>query len=274
MIYSNKSRPSARIERWVLRLQPYEFTVKYRPGPQNVADTLSRLTQERPTEDEHIAEEYIRYVAENAAPLALSIQEIVEASAKDEEIAMLRKCAQTNDWTAAEPVYRAVRNELSVLGNNSKESPQASFGSCARRPSGHSQNKQRLHTKMWWPGIDQQVEKRCKTCHGCQLVGNTFPPEPIKRTELTTQPWQDLAADLMVPLPTGDYLLVVVDYYSRFFEVAVTKSVTSTKMISCLETMFATHGFPLSIKTDNGTQFASDESQNINPIMAPSDRRS
>ena len=99
-----------------MRLQPYEFTVKYRPGPQNVADTLSRLTQERPTEDEHIAEEYIRYVAENAAPSALSIQEIEEASAEDEEIAMLRKCVQTNDWTAAEPVYRAVRNELSVLG--------------------------------------------------------------------------------------------------------------------------------------------------------------
>jgi len=30
-------------------------------------------------------------------------------------------------------------------------------------------------------------------------------------------------------------------------------------MISCLETMFATHGFPLSIKTDNGAQFESDE---------------
>ena len=52
---------------------------------------------------------------------------------------------------------------------------------------------------------------------------------------------------------------MVVDYYSRFLEAAVTKSVTSSKMISCLKTMLATHGFPLSIKTDNGAQFASDE---------------
>jgi len=117
VIYSSKSRPSARIERWVLRLQPYEFTVKHRPGPQNVADALSRLTQERPTEGEHVAEEYIRYVAESAAPSALSIQEIEEASAEDQEIAMLRKCVQSNDCTAAEPVYRAARNKLSVLGN-------------------------------------------------------------------------------------------------------------------------------------------------------------
>ena len=32
VIYSSKSQPSARMERWVLRLQPYEFTVMYRPG--------------------------------------------------------------------------------------------------------------------------------------------------------------------------------------------------------------------------------------------------
>ena len=81
----------------------------------------------------------------------------------------------------------------------------------------------------------------------------------MKRTELPTQPWQDLAADLLGPLPTGEYLLVVVDYFSRFFEVAITKSVTSGKMINCLEEMFATHGLPLSIKADNGRQFVSEE---------------
>ena len=32
VIYSSKSKPSARIERWVLRLQPYHFTVKHVPG--------------------------------------------------------------------------------------------------------------------------------------------------------------------------------------------------------------------------------------------------
>ena len=42
-IYVPKSKPCARIERWVLRLQPYEFKVIHLPVKNNIADPLSRL---------------------------------------------------------------------------------------------------------------------------------------------------------------------------------------------------------------------------------------
>ena len=54
-------------------------------------------------------------------------------------------------------------------------------------------------------------------------------------------------------------MLVVVDYYSRYFEVEIMKSVTSTNTIESLEKIFCTHGLPKSLKTDNGPQFASEE---------------
>ena len=44
VIYSTSSHNSARLERWVLRLQQYRFRVQYVPGKQNIADSLSRLT--------------------------------------------------------------------------------------------------------------------------------------------------------------------------------------------------------------------------------------
>ena len=41
----------------------------------------------------------------------------------------------------------------------------------------------------------------------------------MKRTEPPSGPWQDVAVDLMGPIPTGENLLLVVDYYSRYYEV-------------------------------------------------------
>ena len=78
------------------------------------------------------------------------------------------------------------------------------------------------------------------------------------RTELPSAPWQHLAADLLGPLPSGDYVFVVVNYYSRFFEMEFTKSTTSEKIVSMLSKIFVTHGLPLSLRTDNGSQFVCD----------------
>ena len=66
--------------------------------------------------------------------------------------------------------------------------------------------KQMIRSKVWWPGID----------HGCQLVLQVPQPDPLKGTEIPKQAWQDVAADLLGALLGREYLLVVVDYYSRF----------------------------------------------------------
>ena len=34
-------------------------------------------------------------------------------------------------------------------------------------------------------------------------------------------PWQDCTADILGPLPSGENLLVIVDYYGRYFEVVI-----------------------------------------------------
>ena len=47
-IYGGKQKLAARIERWVLRLQGYQYNVVYRPGKTNIADCLSRLNQKSP----------------------------------------------------------------------------------------------------------------------------------------------------------------------------------------------------------------------------------
>ena len=65
--------------------------------------------------------------------------------------------------------------------------------------------------------------------------------------------------DLLGPMPTGEYLIVVIDYYSRYYEAEILTSVTASQIISCLEKIFAVHGLPVTITSDNGPQFRSEE---------------
>ena len=119
--------------------------------------------------------------------------------------------------------------------------------------------KSRLRTKVWWPKMDGDVGRMCRSCHGCQVTGQYSLLEPIQRTEPPTGPWQDVAADLMGPMPSGENLLVVVDYYSRFFGVAVMKSTTTPRIIAVLTDIFAIFGFPYTLRTDNDAKFVSGE---------------
>ena len=91
VIYSTRSKPSARIERWVLRLQPYNYRVRYVRSRENIADALSRLVRQEPTKVGRRDNEYVRAVALQSVPVAMNIQEIEIASAEDSELQVVRK---------------------------------------------------------------------------------------------------------------------------------------------------------------------------------------
>ena len=81
----------------MLRLQGYEFKVVYRPGKTNIADTLSRLNSVKPLEcgDEY---DFVRAVVESCVPVALSPEEIEEASYNDEELCLVKNCVKSGNW--------------------------------------------------------------------------------------------------------------------------------------------------------------------------------
>ncbi|CAC5358386.1 unnamed protein product [Mytilus coruscus] len=107
--------------------------------------------------------------------------------------------------------------------------------------------------------MDKSIEEYCKSCYGCQLVANPEKPEPMIRTSLPSKPWEQISADFLGPLPSGEYLFTVVDYYSRWLEVTImSKSTSADRVVDALDKMFTIHGLPISIATDNGPQFISD----------------
>lgn len=57
----------------------------------------------------------------------------------------------------------------------------------------------------------------------------------------------------------GTQYLLTVDYFSRYPEVKKLSTTTSTTVITALKEVFARHGIPEKVRSDNGPQFASEE---------------
>ena len=84
-------------------------------------------------------------------------------------------------------------------------------------------------------------------------------PAPMMPIPMPESPWLSVAVDLCGPFPTGETLLILVDYYSQFPFVEILKRTTSATIISKLFKIFSVNGLPETPTSDNGAQFASNE---------------
>ena len=85
----------------------------------------------------------------------------------------------------------------------------------------------------------------------CHAVGRPNPPDPITTTHMPKHPWATLHVDFYGPLQTKEYLLVVIDRYLRFPEVDIVHSTKAAAVIPKLDRMFAVHGIPDVLISDN-----------------------
>lgn len=76
-------------------------------------------------------------------------------------------------------------------------------------------------------------------------------------TPLPARPWQRVAVDIFHC--EGGHYLVVIDYFSRYIEVANLPKLVTTATVERLKVIFARFGIPETPVTDNGLQLASCE---------------
>ena len=70
----------------------------------------------------------------------------------------------------------------------------------------------------------------------------------------------------MGPLPSGEHLLVLVDYYSQWMEVDVIRTTSSKTITHSLDAQFARHGLPKGLHTNNGSHLVSKEVDYLNEM--------
>ena len=216
-----------------------------------------------------MTEDYVNFIASGNIPKTMTIEEIIAATNVDRPLQGLR-AIKINKWDCdiVNP-YKPIKDELTVTSQGlvlrgtrivvPQSLQQRAIDIAHDTHLGLSKTKALLREKIWFPNIDEMVKKTLDGCIPCQAVGKLPPPEPLGTTKMPDGPWEVVHTDFYGPLPTGEYLLVVIDRYSRFPEVEVVRSTKASTVIPKLDKIFATHGLPTVIKSDNGPPYNSQE---------------
>ncbi|XP_060539010.1 uncharacterized protein K02A2.6-like [Pantherophis guttatus] len=258
---------SPRMSRWVEFLAAYSYSLVYCLGKLLThADALSRcplpisIYDPSPTSQVLLIE---------SLHLPLSASDIATHSAKDP---ILRRVL---DWVRRgwppgsvgpefKP-YHVRQHELSVqrgclLWGNRVVVPaklqQRVLESLHEGHPGIARMKSLGRSYVWWPNFDQAATLWVAGCQPCQLSRPSAPATPVKEWEMPKSPWSRIHVDFARPFH-GQTFLVVVDAYSKWVEIVAMASTTSAALIRALQRLFATHGLPDVIVSDNGPQLAS-----------------
>lgn len=272
-IVKHTSKPTARLERLNLRLQPYKMTLIYKPGKDNEADYLSRHPGKKAMNHKSRIDIQINFVCVNALEEytgdGLTMQKLKEATREDPILqSVIEMIKSKANWQKSQEFwpYKLVSEELSVSdglvmrGDRiviPKKLQSKVIEIAHSSHQGIVKTKSFLRETVWFPGLDRLVEQAVQECLPCQAATRTYRSvkAPLEMTKIPDHPWEEVSADFYGPLSTGEYLLVVVDDNSRFPEVEIISSLSTKTVIPKFDAMFARHGIPKVVKTDNGPPF-------------------
>lgn len=109
---------------------------------------------------------------------------------------------------------------------------------------------------MYWPGKLVDIAALAKACQFCQRYKSRNARLPMLILAIPTLPWQVVRVDLFYH--EGDQYLAKVDVYSFFFfEIKQMRQTTAEAVTNVCIQIFATHGIPAKICSNNGPLFNS-----------------
>ncbi|KFD46136.1 hypothetical protein M513_12978 [Trichuris suis] len=261
---------SPRMMRWSILLSAYDYDLLYRPGKQiSNADALSRLPLSAEIFEDVEPLEVL--MLESPQSPQISAQVIARETSRDPVLERVR------DWTRhgwpRNPVSEAFKpfvahqNELSVhkdcvIRGCRVVVPQSLRTTVLRLlHAGHPgivRMKSLARSYVWWPRVDKDIERTVQTCSPCQQNRHDPPRENLNRWPEAEAPWSRIHVDFFGPFQ-GKMFFIVVDAFSKWVEVNIVPTVSSKAAISSLRNLFATHGLPDCVVSDNGTAFTSVE---------------
>ena len=133
--------------------------------------------------------------------------------------------------------------------------------------SGHlgiNKTYHKIINHFYWPDLKSDVSKYCKTCHTCQMVGKpnqTIPKAQLQPIPAFDEPFSRILIDCVGPLPRtksgNEYLLTIMCTSTRFPEAIPLRNIKTKSIVKALIKFFTFVGLPISVQSDQGSNFMS-----------------
>ncbi|UYV65209.1 K02A2.6-like [Cordylochernes scorpioides] len=270
-LFSTKELSSLtpRLQRFRMRMMRFGFEIVHIPGKELLdADALSRqplLTTEG-GEDERPTSAHINAVLSSITDKDEMLTKIFEAQQEDTTLKAVVNYLEQG-WPNKKKMSQAllsywhVKDELGVQNGLLMRSCRLVIPASMKLEildklhAGHfgiTKTRLRARETVWWPGISEEIAETVRKCSVC-IQEAVSKHEPLIPTNFPTRPWQKIGMDLFKF--ENKWYLVVIDYYSRFPEVVQLDRLTANVVVRSCKSIFARHGIPETVVSDNGTQF-------------------
>ena len=270
ILHPEKGLPAvtaARLHRYAVLLWGYFYDICYRSTTlQANADALSRLPLivecPEPEEKDDGAEYMIRQLEQ----LPVTVASLQEATSRDPVLAKVLQFVQTG-WPLVvqeeilKPPYMDRQLELStqqgcfMWGIRVVVPTTLLLKILEELHGGHIGvvKMKALARSHVWPDIDREIEGVTSRRKGCREVRQDPKLTPIHPWKFPEGLWRRVHIDFAAPVE-GKQLLIVMDAFSQWPEVAVMEDVSTEKLLDELRAIFTRWGIP---SQDNGSQFIS-----------------
>ncbi|XP_075753964.1 uncharacterized protein LOC142818437 [Pelodiscus sinensis] len=127
---------------------------------------------------------------------------------------------------------------------------------------GQEKTEQRIIQWFFWPGIYREIRNFCESCPECQRANLKLGPKaPLVPLPIVGVPFERIGLDLVGPLEKSkagsQYIMVVVDYATRYPEAVPLRNTLAPTLATELIKIFSRVGIPQEILTDQGTNVTS-----------------
>ena len=260
---------SARVQRWALTLSSYQYHIVYKAGSENAnADAFSRLPLPESPSQANLLPETV-FLLDRLSDSPVSAKQIKQWTERDPALSqvkqwLLQGWPVTVEREELKP-YVQRQLELSVLDGCILWGSRVIIPPAGRAQvmevlheahPGVSRMKSLARSFVWWPGMDGALEEKVKACSQCQSNQKMPAPAPLHPWEWPVRPWSRLHLDFAGPF-MGRMFLVLVDAHSKWMEAHIMSNITAPVTTDTLRSIFATHGLPDTVVSDNGPTFTS-----------------